>query len=102
MKIWVKRRFMRQFVPHTLRSDKKSMRINHSRDIVAAAENNPNFLKSIVTGDETWCFQYDPETKRQSAEWKSKNSPQANIKISTSTKILFNMNYHIFIICQPK
>ncbi|KAG5327048.1 SETMR methyltransferase, partial [Acromyrmex heyeri] len=66
-----------KFVPHTLRSDQKSARINYSRDIVAPAENNPNFLKSIVTGDETWCFQYDPETKRQSAEWKSKNSPQA-------------------------
>ncbi|KAG5325326.1 SETMR methyltransferase, partial [Pseudoatta argentina] len=45
-----------KFVPHTLRSDQKSARINYSRDIVAAAENNPNFLKSIVTGDETWCF----------------------------------------------
>ncbi|KAG5336738.1 SETMR methyltransferase, partial [Acromyrmex heyeri] len=42
-----------KFVPHTLRSDQKSARINYSRDIVAAAENNPNFLKSIVTGDET-------------------------------------------------
>ena len=63
------------------------MRINHSRDIVAAAENNPNFLKSIVTDHETWWFQYDPETKRQSAEWKSKNSPQAKkvpSKIKTS------------------
>ncbi|EGI63823.1 FLJ37770-like protein [Acromyrmex echinatior] len=46
-----------KFVPHTLRSDQKSARINYSRDIVAAAENKlPNFLKSIVTGDETWCF----------------------------------------------
>ncbi|UYV70487.1 hypothetical protein LAZ67_7003294 [Cordylochernes scorpioides] len=38
------------------------------RDIISAYENNSNFLKSIVTGDETWCFQYDPKTKRQSAE----------------------------------
>ncbi|EGI65640.1 FLJ37770-like protein, partial [Acromyrmex echinatior] len=52
-----------KFVPHTLRSDQKSTRINYFRDIVAAAENNLNFLKSIVTGNETWCFQYDPETK---------------------------------------
>lgn len=66
-----------KFVPHTLNEHQKSMRIQHSRDIVAAAKNDSNFLKSIVTGDETWCFQYDPETKRQSAEWKSKNSPQA-------------------------
>jgi len=57
-----------KFVPHTLRNDQKSTRINHSRDIIAAAENNPNFLKSIVTDHETWWFQYDPETKRQSAE----------------------------------
>lgn len=50
-----------RFVPHTLTDDQKSMRINHSRNIVGAAKNDPNFLKSIVTGDETWCFQYDPE-----------------------------------------
>ena len=35
-----------KFVPHTLRSDQKSMRINHSRDIVA--ENNPNFLNQLL------------------------------------------------------
>jgi len=73
-----------KFVPHTLRSDQKSMRI--IPDIVAAAENNPNFLKSIITGDET-CFQYDPETKRQSAEWKSKNSPQAKKVRKVPSKI---------------
>ena len=76
-----------KFVLHTLRSDQKSARINYSRDIVAAAENNPNFLKSIVTDDETWCFQYDPETKRQSAEWKSKNSPQTKKVRKVPSKI---------------
>jgi hypothetical protein len=25
------------------------------------------FLNKIITGDETWCFVYDPETKRQSS-----------------------------------
>ncbi|GFU78826.1 HTH_48 domain-containing protein [Trichonephila clavipes] len=41
----------------------------------AASENDPNILKSIVTGDESWCFQYDPESKRQIVEMKSENSP---------------------------
>ena len=27
------------------------------------------FWENIITGDETWCFAYDPATKRQSAEW---------------------------------
>jgi hypothetical protein len=26
-------------------------------------------LDSVVRGEETWCFQYDPQTKRQSMEW---------------------------------
>jgi hypothetical protein len=29
----------------------------------------------VITGDETWCFQYNPETKCQSMQWKTQNSP---------------------------
>jgi len=32
------------------------------------------FWERIITGDETWCFAYDPATKRQSAEWVGQNS----------------------------
>ena len=46
--------------------------MEHCKDIVETAENDPEFLDSIIIGDESWCFKYDPETKRQSAEWKSK------------------------------
>ncbi|KAG5313937.1 SETMR methyltransferase, partial [Acromyrmex insinuator] len=52
-----------KFIPHTLRSDQKSTRINYSRDIVAAAENNPNFLKSIVTVCSNWPNNYFPKLK---------------------------------------
>ncbi|UYV70364.1 hypothetical protein LAZ67_7002686 [Cordylochernes scorpioides] len=69
-----------KFVPHTLTGEQKSLRIAHCRDIISAYENDSNFLKSIVKSDETWCFQLDPKTKRQSAKWKSKNSRQANKK----------------------
>jgi len=34
-----------------------------------------NFLDKIITGDESWCFAYDPETKRQSSEWVGEHSP---------------------------
>jgi hypothetical protein len=37
---------------------------------------NTNFLNKIITGDETWCFAYDPETKRQSSEWVGKTFPR--------------------------
>ncbi|UYV76641.1 hypothetical protein LAZ67_14001557 [Cordylochernes scorpioides] len=47
-----------KFVPHTLTGEQKSLRIAHCRDIISAYENDSNFLKSIVTDDETWCFHF--------------------------------------------
>jgi hypothetical protein len=34
------------------------------------------FLDEVITGDESWVFNYDPETKRQSEEWQTKSSPR--------------------------
>lgn len=34
-----------------------------------------NFFDRIITGDETWIHHYEPESKRQSMEWKHPNSP---------------------------
>ncbi|GFU08358.1 FLJ37770-like protein [Nephila pilipes] len=59
------------FVPHTLTTEQKEHRIASSEDLIAAANEDRNFLKTIVTGDESWCLEYDPETKRQSSEWTS-------------------------------
>ena len=37
----------------------------------------PDFLQQVITGDETWVFEYDPTTKRQSSEWHTSQSPQS-------------------------
>ena len=29
-----------------------------------------NVLKKVITGDELWVYSYDPETERQSSQWK--------------------------------
>jgi len=37
---------------------------------------NPNdFLSSLVTMGENWLYNYDPETKQQSMEWRHSGSP---------------------------
>ena len=54
-----------KFVPYTLKPHEKYLRIEHSIAIIKEAKKNRNFMYSIVTGDEMWCFQYEPETKRQ-------------------------------------
>lgn len=71
-----KKKVCARFVPHELNEDQKHARVEHCKDIISTAENNPDFLDSIITGDETWCFKYDPETKRQTAQWKSKGEPK--------------------------
>jgi len=46
----------------------------------------PAFLGNFITGDETWVYGYDPETRVQSSsQWKSPSSPRA--KKSASIKI---------------
>ena len=39
-------------------------------------EADKKLLENVITGDESWVFQYDPETKRQSCQWKSMSSPR--------------------------
>jgi hypothetical protein len=38
-------------------------------------EGKEEFLSRIVTGHETWVHHYEPESKRQSMEWKHPGSP---------------------------
>ncbi|XP_045118427.1 protein GVQW3-like [Portunus trituberculatus] len=44
-------------------------------DILEMIEADSAFLNKVVTCDERWVFTYDPESKRQSAQWKHANSP---------------------------
>jgi len=36
----------------------------------------PQFLTKVVTGDESWCYGHDAESKQQSRQWKSPNLPR--------------------------
>jgi hypothetical protein len=63
------RKVCAKFLPHLLTPEKKTMRMESCGNFVEMVEKDESVLSKIVTGDETWCFMYDPTTKRQSAEW---------------------------------
>jgi hypothetical protein len=48
-------------------------------------EGGSNFLQRVITGDEAWIYEYDPETRRQSEEWKHSGSPHSK-KVRKSFK----------------
>ena len=52
-----------KFVPRFLTEDKKNSCLNVCYDLREQAGNNPQILSKVVTGDEIWCYGYNPETK---------------------------------------
>jgi hypothetical protein len=65
-----------RFVPHSLTPEQWEVRVTSCQDIIAMADADNNFLNKIITGDETRCFAYDPETNRQNSEWVGETSPR--------------------------
>ena len=64
-----KRKICSRFMPHKLTDEQKATRMETSGDFISMCDQDPLFLENIVTGDETWCYQFDPKSKRQSMAW---------------------------------
>jgi hypothetical protein len=64
-----KRKLCARFVPHSLTPEQREGRVTSCQDIIAMADADKIFFNKIITRDESWCFAYDPERKRQCTEW---------------------------------
>ena len=96
--IWAK------MVPRLQNEEQKERRGQLCQDILEQLETEPNLLKRVVTGDESWIFEYDPLTKRQSLEWKSALSPRPK-KLSvfkTKTKVMLIAFFDVYGIVQAE
>ncbi|UYV77592.1 hypothetical protein LAZ67_15001650 [Cordylochernes scorpioides] len=66
-----------RWIPHFLNLGQKLNRIRVSKALLKRyEEEGDHFLDQIVTGDESWCYHYDPSTKRATMEWKRGDSPR--------------------------
>ena len=75
-------------VPNELTEEQKQRRVTICQDLL---ERQDDILGRVITGDETWVYQYDPETKRQSAQWKIANSPLTkvpSVKIKSQNNVV--------------
>jgi transposase len=68
-------RIAAKFVPRLLTDDQKQNQADVSKELLGQA-NDDNFLKNIITGDETWVYGYDVKTKVQLSQWVSKTLPR--------------------------
>lgn len=69
---WVSARL----VPKELNFFQKEHRKRVAEDMISQVSNDPTFIRRIITGDETWVYEYDMETSQQSSEWRFENEPK--------------------------
>ncbi|KAJ4445629.1 hypothetical protein ANN_12311 [Periplaneta americana] len=86
-----------KFVPKLLSPEQKDLRHDVAQDLVDTANTDPGFLNTVITRDESWVYGYDPETKRQSSQWKHPESPrpkkarQVRSKIKVMLTVFFDV-----------
>jgi len=73
------KRVAAKFVPCSLSEDQGADCLDVCREMKDQLKTDPDFLSKIITGDESWCYGYDPETKKQSSQWKSASSPRTKM-----------------------
>lgn len=89
-----------------LMDDQQSSRVETCQEVWDLCESDPHVLDNVITGDKTWVFEYDPETKRQSAKWHSSASPRpkkariSKSKVKTMLIVFFDISglvHHEFV-----
>ena len=88
------RKVSARWVPRMLTPQIKLQRVQISRELlVKFDEDGKDFLRQIVTGDESWVHHYDPESKQQSKEYRHKTSPSPKkFKVfSSARKVLLTI-----------
>ena len=68
------RKICAKFVPKVLRENQTERRCHDSREMVELINSDLAVLDALVTCNESWIYCYDPETKRQSSQWKHAGS----------------------------
>ena len=63
------RKLSARWVPRLLTIDQKRIRMDMSRECLSLYQKNPaEFLRRLITVDETWVHHHTPETKQQSMQ----------------------------------
>jgi hypothetical protein len=55
-----------KFVLWLLSQQQKKFHDEVAQDLLDTSNNDPHFLKQVITTEESWIYNYDPETKAQS------------------------------------
>ncbi|GBP82554.1 Putative uncharacterized protein FLJ37770 [Eumeta japonica] len=79
------RKISARWVPKMLTPFHKQRRLQTSKDFLElVGDNIDEICDRIVTVDETWVRQYDPESKQESMQWTKKEKPPKKFKVQST------------------
>ena len=58
---------MLAYVPKLLNFEQKQRRMDIAQETLTTFNDDPDLLKKVITGNESWVYGYDIETKAQSS-----------------------------------
>ena len=64
-----------KFVRKLLNFYQKNRNMSITQDLLNDVNDDPDLLKRIITGDETWVYGYDVKTKAQLSQWRHSGLP---------------------------
>jgi hypothetical protein len=76
-----------KMVPKNLTTEQKANRRDMRLDLMDRLAREPELFSRVITGDESWILEHDRETKRQSWEWHTTNSPRPKKARMNKSKI---------------
>jgi hypothetical protein len=90
-----------KFVPRLLTQDQRDSHIDVCQELLDRASEDENFLKRIITGDETWVYGYDVEEKMQSSQWVRKKSPRPKkaLRVRSNVKVMLAGFFTSRVLC---
>ena len=66
---------MAKLIPQLLLPEQKEHCAAIANDLIQTATDKPDFLKRVITENESWIYGYDPAMKAQRPQWKSPGPP---------------------------
>ncbi|XP_011063832.1 PREDICTED: uncharacterized protein LOC105151689 [Acromyrmex echinatior] len=98
------RKLCSRWIPHNLIEAQKQARVKWSKEMLKKFNRGrSNLVYNIVTGDETWIYSYEPESKQQSTDWvfQNESKPTKVVRSRSAAKQMIACFFSYIGIWQP-
>ena len=86
------------WVPHLLTDEQKQSRVRLASQVIEKYDKcDPSRLEEIVTGDETWIYHFQPDSKAKNKVWVSSEATDLSLRAVAKHQIACCMRYSLIL-----